>query len=189
MISYLEKQKAKSPLHSISGLFSSWHDYIVDCEFLEMDLTDSRILFPKDVFTAHQDTTRRIKSEESQLLDKKIQQRLPALERYCFEHQGFFIRPAASTGEMIAEGKALNICVGTYAQGYMTKHANGRTTILLIRRKDEPDKPYFTMEVQSNRIVQVQGERHCLPTGKVQEFVDAFRTQCLEKGKKTKIAS
>lgn len=181
IIPYLKKQKTEMPLYSTDGILNCWRDYIVDCEVLEMNLSDSRILFPKNVFTAHQETSKRIKSEENQLMDKKIEKRLPSLARYCFEYQGFFIRPAASTKEMIAEGKALNICVGTYAQGYMTRHANGKTTILLIRRKEEPEKPYFTMEVRNEEIIQVQGKKHCLPDGEVKVFVEQFEKHCLKK--------
>ena len=45
--------------------------------------------------------------------------------------------------EIISEGQALQHCVGGYAE----RHAEGKTTILFIRRKDNLDTPYYTLEI------------------------------------------
>ena len=51
-------------------------------------------------------------------------------------------RPARKLIELIDEGNALNHCVGSYVDSY----ANGRTDILFLRRAEEPDKPWRTIE-------------------------------------------
>jgi len=56
------------------------------------------------------------------------------------------------------EGKALSHCVGSAR--YTQDHANGKTTIIFVRSKDEPDKPFFTMEYQSGRIIQIRGKHN-----------------------------
>jgi hypothetical protein len=99
------------------------------------------------------------------------------LEKFRFEHNGYLIRAASSAEEIIEEGKVLMHCVG----GYADRHANGETNILLIRKISDPDKPYFTMEVKANQIIQTQGFKHVLPTGDVKEFVAAFKAEKLEK--------
>lgn len=45
---------------------------------------------------------------------------------------------------MIAEGQALHHCVG----GYALRMAEGKTAIFFIRLAEEPDRPYYTLELQ-----------------------------------------
>lgn len=190
--SYLHKQFEQQPkvrriLHSLSQVLITWRDYIADCKSLLMNLEDSRILFPKDILKAHQETSKRVKSEANKLMDRLIENRLPSLNFYCFEYEGLLIRPAVSTGELIAEGKALNICVGTYSNGYMTKYSKGQTNLLLIRKMSEPDKPFYTMELCKDSIIQVQGKGHCQPDKAVAEFIKKFTEAKLTK-RKSKLA-
>lgn len=162
----------------------TWKDYIADCITLEMDLNNEIVLFPKDIYTAHQNTINQIKYRADEALNEKIRKRLKDLiKRYSFEHLGLLIRPANSSVELINEGKALNHCVGGYAKGY----AEGTTTILFIRKLSDPDKPYYTMEVLNNDIRQTRGLKNCAPTDEVKEFLEAFTNTKLEKKSKTKI--
>ena len=53
------------------------------------------------------------------------------------------VRLPKSMDEIVQEGAALSHCVG----GYAKRHANGQTTILFLRKAEEPDTPYYTMEI------------------------------------------
>lgn len=110
--------------------------------------------------------------------------RVKALEKYSYENKslGILIRPAASTKELIEEGKALCHCVG----GYASRYASGATNILVIRKINEPDKPYFTLELNRGAIVQVRGKHNCAPTGEVKKFIKAFELAKLNKKGKDK---
>jgi hypothetical protein len=190
--SYISKQRLEQSKHFFSdvNVLTSWKDYIADCITLEMNLKDERILYPKDLFTAHQESISRVKTEENKFLDKKIAARLNGLQKYCFECNGLIIRPAKSTREMIDEGKALTICVGNYGNGYITKYASGKTNILFIRNSSEPDKPYYCVELSNNNVIlQVQGKSHKAPDKNVSEFIKVYTSQVLEKKQpKTKVA-
>jgi hypothetical protein len=67
---------------------------------------------------------------------------------------------------MITEGKVLNHCVGRYAKD----HANGKTTIFLIRRIEEPERPYYTLEWRNGAINQNHTEHNHLQTEEVLAF-------------------
>lgn len=69
-----------------------------------------------------------------------------------------------------AEGKALHHCVGTYTG----KVAEGKTMILFVREKEEPDKPYFTMEYKDGKVIQCRGMRNCAMTDDVKKLVKEF---------------
>jgi hypothetical protein len=59
--------------------------------------------------------------------------------------------------ELKAEGKALHHCVGTYAE----RVANGSTNIFFIRKAEQPDTPYYTLEIgQNGSIVQCRGNKN-----------------------------
>lgn len=55
--------------------------------------------------------------------------------------------------DIVHEGASLHHCVA----GYVDKVASGKTTILFLRKASEPLKSFYTIEVQSNRIVQIHG--------------------------------
>ncbi len=181
---YLAKQKQKGKSNN-GSLIITWRDYIEDCKKLKMDLNKEDVLFPKDVVIAHQNTIRQIKYKEDKALNKKIEKRLDELNKlYCFEYKELFIRPVTSSLELIDEGKALNHCVG----GYSRKYASGETNILVIRYKNKPNEPFFTVEVKDNSIKQVHGKRNCNPKNEVAEFIELFKIEKL-KSKKVKLTA
>jgi len=183
---YLIKQRKKYPKHfsTVGSALVDWKDYIDDCIKLKMNLNETTF-YPIDLHKAHQDTIRKIKIKEDEALNKKIAKRLKDLEKYCFEYGELFIRPAVSTIELLDEGNALNHCVGRYAERY----AKGETNIFVIRKIAEPDKPYFTMELKKDVIVQTRGLKNCEPNDEVKQFIKEFTDQKLNRKKsKARIA-
>lgn len=186
IVKYIEKQELIPELKrtSYNSIFYTWKDYLKDCKKLKLDTNNESTFFPKNLYNAHQNTIKQIKY----IADKELEIKMKNLskyrtEKYCFEYQGLLIRPAGSTKELIAEGKALEHCVG----GYADRYANGSTDILFIRKLSEPDKPYYTMEVLNNRINQTRGLKNCAPNDEVKEFLGAFTKAKLEGKSKTKV--
>ena len=65
-----------------------------------------------------------------------------------------------SSNDLINEGVRLRHCVSSYVDAV----SEGRTNIIFIRKKDDIDEPYFTVEVSNdNAIVQIRGFGNCLP--------------------------
>ena len=60
-----------------------------------------------------------------------------------FEDKEYLIRLPVDKNEIVKEGLELHHCVGSYAERYET----GDTTIMFLRKKSEPDKPFYTIEV------------------------------------------
>ncbi|UTW69885.1 PcfJ domain-containing protein [Anaerobacillus sp. HL2] len=104
-----------------------------------------------------------------------------------FEKNGYLWKLAKSSIEMFDEGKALDHCVGRYAESY----AKGPIAIMFIRKTDEPDKSFYTLEVDmgSMSVTQCRGLKNCGTTEDVKQFVEAFKKEKLsKKRRKTKIA-
>ena len=67
--------------------------------------------------------------------------------------ENFLIKLPQTGNDIIDEGSALHHCVGSYVQG----HIRGTTTILFLRKAEQPDTPFYTIEVSGGRIIQIHG--------------------------------
>lgn len=181
IIRYLLKQVRKSANkkhhYTGTGILTDWRDYLRECEELGMDLTAERVLFPNDLHTAHQKTTEKIKIKQDESLNVMIALRLDSLKQYKFVYNGLFVRPARDSIELFNEGKTLNHCVGRYAKTY----AEGKTNLFFIRKIDEPNTSFYTMEIVDDKIIQVRGEGNCRPDEQVSEFIQKFTAARLMK--------
>jgi hypothetical protein len=184
---YLTKQlnhtEVRIHYDSKRSILTSWIDYVKDCIKLGLDITDDAVKFPRNVYQAHQNTIKQIKIKADEELNRKIKARKRTLEKMSFEALGLLIRAAKDSNELIAEGKALHHCVGTYADRY----ARGETDIFVIRRAQEPDKPFYTMEVHNGNVVQCRGLKNCVPTDEVKAFVELFVSRKLLTKKRTRV--
>jgi predicted RNA-binding Zn-ribbon protein involved in translation (DUF1610 family) len=178
LYNYLKKQYERNmgcgvnpgPYASVAAVYQIWKDYLKDCQKLQLDVTQDRIAFPRDLYQAHQHTISQIRYEADRALNEKIQERLAELKRLCFTYKGLLIRPAASSQEIVEEGRVLSHCVGRYAKDY----AEGRTIILFIRRTSAPDKPFYTAELYKGQITQCYGYQNKSRSEEERAEVDAF---------------
>ena len=185
---YIKKQEVlytKKFYRRFTGVVTDWKDYIEDCKKLKMDITKESVLFPSDLYKAHQNTIKQVKYQADKLLDEKMKKREEAInKKYYFEDKDYIIRAVKNTKEIIDEGATLHHCVG----GYADKHAKGETNILVIREKENTDKPYYTIEIKNNKIIQVRGLRNCAPGKKLNRFLDKFKALKIEKSKNKIVA-
>lgn len=170
---YIQKQrKLKSRLfHDGNSVLGAWADYIRDCQRLNLDIKDHRVVFPRDLYAAHQNTIKQIRIKSDEELRRQVEERAKTLKKYHYKNNEFLIRPAQDADELIAEGKVLNHCVGTYAKA----HASGQTTILFVRKISDPDTPFFTVEIRGIDVVQIRGKNNKPADKEVLAFVDAFK--------------
>lgn len=184
-LKYMDDQfrKDEKLYYSAHQTFITYKDYIRDCEKLEMNMKDDHVLFPKNLYQAHQNTIAQIKIKANEHLNADFKKRYQTLsQKYSYESDGLIIRPPASVEELINEGKTLNHCVGTYAD----RHAKGYCSIFFIRNASKPDKPYYTLELRQDRIIQTRGKNNCNTTPKIDAFLKAWTAEKLTK-KKVKI--
>ena len=168
-LNYIEKQKAdhKGDIVSAGYLLDYWNMlYAVYGEMIASEM------YPRDIIAAHDAMVARKQEKESAELQAMFDKRLEELEALSFkdEETGLLIRPCRSQLEMIAEGKALSHCVG----GYAKTHATGKTSILLIRKIEEPDIPYYTLEYNKGAVVQNRGKSNCSRTDAVKRFEEKW---------------
>lgn len=178
-------------LESRGSTFSILRDYWRMAEQLGMDMQNDQVRWPKDLRSAHDKVMERYKARESEILEQSFAKRLAELEKFAWRSGGILIRPCASQEELRQEGKLLRHCVASYAE----RHAKGETAIFFIRQEKEPDKPWYTLELDEMNLVvrQNRGKCNCAKTPEVQAFQDNWiawvRAGCKKKTKKTKEAN
>ncbi|WP_233541959.1 MULTISPECIES: PcfJ domain-containing protein [Vagococcus] len=116
------------------------------------------MLFPKDLQKAHDKAVDTINQLERELKRQTYEKRLSQIKKYDKEIDEFVFLVPKDLQEIVDEGNKLRHCVGN--QNHLDRHAKGQTTIVFIRQKDKPNKPYFTMEYANQHVVQIQGKRN-----------------------------
>lgn len=174
VLRYLRKQRAD---------WRTLRDYWNMARTEGRDLEDSLVRWPRDLKASHaRQIQARQEAEARQEAARRAEQiaaraslfkaRAEELARLAFTRDGLLIRPCASEDELINEGKVLHHCVASYARD----HAGGKTAVLFVRRAEEPDKPFFTLEFDEKNLTvrQNRGLRNCDRTPEVADFEKAW---------------
>lgn len=140
-------------------------DYLHHAQMCGYDLTQKNILYPRDIQQAHDDAVANWQIVQAEKEKEKAEaeakkygypERYKKLcKKYAFEYGKLMIVVPKAASEIITEGNILHHCVGSYT----SDHIKGQTTILFLRHISEPDKPYYTIEVdeKEKHIVQCHG--------------------------------
>lgn len=148
----------------------SYGDYLVACDWLRLDLSDTKVLFPHDFRAMHDLYTEQYAQHirEEMAEDERLKAEGALMERIMtakrmkdvadrfsflsdFKADGYCILVASSKDELIDEGFALHHCVGR--MDYDRRQADGNSVICFLRRESAPDVPYVTVEVKvSDRL-------------------------------------
>ncbi len=157
--------------HGLSDVI--YRDYIDQCRKLGYDIHDTAIGLPHDLLTAHERFSQIIKYQECEKDKQEFAKRIEARKVFEYESGDLILRQPQCYEEIIEEGKALCHCVG----GYAARHSQGETNIFFIRKKSEPLKPYYTIEVSNNfKIVQCYGYKNNRTIAKPDE-IKAFEQE------------
>lgn len=175
LMRYLDKQFSKTDLTSYPGnrgILSDYKDYLEFCIELNYDMRNEFVLFPKHLKEAHDEANGKIKCKEVEIYDPKIAAMRGKLKRqYQFKAKGLIVMPPHSAQEIVTEGQKLHHCVG----GYAKTMADHKCAILFIRQEEQPDKPFYTVEVRNDKIIQTRGRNNRVPTQEVKDFLDAWK--------------
>ncbi len=175
---YFRKQKAAIPKKTYGWLITEYTDYISMSATLKVDLSHKSVLMPKNVVDAHDTILPRFNAVKHAKEDAAFREAVgPIYEDLRiteFKKDGFCIILPQLRSDLITEGQSLNHCVG--GDNYYKRHIAGTNLIFFIRRENDPQKPFFTMEVEMSgyKIRQLYGFGDCSAPKEVREFADSF---------------
>lgn len=134
-----------------------YRDYLEQCKTLEYNLTDSLVNRPKDFFGMHVRLSKIIAYQANKKIQESFEELKKMRKKLEFDSGKFLIIQPPTFESIVAEGRELSHCVGGYAE----RHALGALNIMFLRKKDEPEKPFYTIEVSTtNKIVQCRGYKN-----------------------------
>jgi len=159
---------------------SAYQDYIIACNYLNINMSIERNKLPRnfrkwhDIRIDQYHTQKAIKDKEERkvLYDKfdKVANKYLPLQRIAKEN--FVMIIAKSPSDLLKEGEILNHCVGR--MNYDQKFAREESLIFFIRNKEEPQKPFVTLEysLKSKKILQCYGYRDSRPSQEVLDYAN-----------------
>lgn len=180
MLKYIEGLKSEGPYAMRNQEVNDYHDYLQLAAGLGYNLDDDWILYPKNLKERHDQLTEEqnerkaeLEKESDDKKDRKLKRTIKrkGWTRYEMEIEQLLIRLPKCAYEIRKEGNAQHHCVATY----MDRMVAGETCILFIRKKEEPDKSYYTVEVRDDEVIQVRGKYNVDPSEDVEEFMKIFK--------------
>ena len=153
---------------------TTYADYLSMRINLGYDLNNTVYQQPQDLEAEHNKMVMETNKEEMDKHLKEVAECYPEIRhvyrglrnKYLYEDDKYIIRPARSAEEIVMEGRLLHHCVG--GDTYLGRHNTGKTYILMLRFKAEPDVPYITVEIDAKnpRILQWYGDKDKKPDEK-----------------------
>jgi hypothetical protein len=151
--SYLERVRIGQMFDPVPAA-EQWRDYLDACKSIDMDMTDRHVLYPRALKTEHDIVMSKQKFIADEALNDDF---VKSVDKYRFleyHKDDYFIKVPESMQSMFEEGRKLNHCCGRYVDDVIDKQA----FILFLRRKDNPDTPFLSIEVSPDMTVhQVRG--------------------------------
>lgn len=148
-----------------------YSDYLDQCKQLRYNTKDTAICFPHNFEAMHERLSATIEYQHDKAVRAEFTKHIEERKQLEFSDGNLMIVQPKQLSDIAYEGKALSHCVGGYAE----RHAKGALSIMFIRKKSEPDKPYYTMEVSADgKIVQVRGKRNIAPGEDVDTLIKDY---------------
>lgn len=163
----------------ISNSFSDWRDYIKNCRVLKYDLKNEFVLFPSNFEEAHDMAYQLVDKNKKELFDKAIKDLCKEIGSfYNWEYKNYLIVFPSTAAAITKEGQTLHHCVGTYTE----RVAKGESIVLFLRKKDKPNKPYYTIEVSPRdfRVIQCRGKNNKSMGEEIKKIVNKYEEEKLK---------
>lgn len=160
--------------------FRDYNDYLILLDRLNINKDNENTLFPSDFKTAHDSAVQMLQQKEDEERKAKLDRKLNKFnkllkkykKKYTYSSNELTIRPLVSIDEIYNEAQQQNNCVYT---NYCDKYLEGKTILLVVRKKAEPDKSYCTVEISLNdELIQCRAKNNASAPAEVKEFMNDF---------------
>lgn len=168
-------------------------DYLEDCRRLDWELGE-QLLFPQDFDRAHeecaqlvQEKENREKAAEKELMDMVYRKTINEKRKlYQYESDEFKLVLPKCKDDFQKEGREMHNCVGNYFE----QVKSGKCVVLFLRRKEEPEKSFCTVELSGINLIQCRAAYNQDAPEEAKRFMEKFLKELkkrLEKEEKRKL--
>lgn len=167
MMHYVDKQLVRMGAKGVfryETTFTTWKDTISMSTRLKADMSKDCVIRPRDLKERHDELAAIIAANEDKLKAQEADDKYPGCkpgcdavrERFGWSDGEHICVVPTGAADIMREGRLLGHCVGS-SDRYFERIAIGESYIVFLRRAKEPDKPWYTMEVEpGGRIRQLR---------------------------------
>lgn len=135
-------------------------NYLRKCTELKKQITSNTINRPKDINAAIRQINSQYDIANNPILKQirettdaaELKETFDSLKLYEYSDPKYMIIPPSKPEDIIAEGTALNHCIAKTSM-YLNRIYNHESYILFLRKTDNEDKPWYTLEVEPGGII------------------------------------
>lgn len=155
-MNYIERQKKESYKGmSVRQIVSQYEDYMDMAKKCGKHTSDEMVFRPRELKRRHDELVNYMAEQQVQIQADEYSARYPGVEEVMkeiapkFEYEGeeFLIRVPQRIIDVVVEGRVLHHCGGN-SQRYYDRIKEHETYICFLRKKAEPDTPFYTIEVE-----------------------------------------
>ena len=155
-IHYFEKIQRETETKA-SYIVRDYEDYLEQLERLQMPFTRSN-RFPQHFYEAHEELSQIIREKKDAVKKMEIKEKNKLLKKqvkalqelYYISSKEYVIVWPQSKKDFEEEGRKQHNCVSNYFE----KMVQEKTTIFFLRKKEEPKKPFCTVEFTNGKLQQ-----------------------------------
>lgn len=155
-MNYIERQrKEQYKGKNAKQILSQYEDYIRMCEKLNKNTADEMVFRPRELKRRHNEAVAELERLNAELVASEYSEKFGEAEevlkdihnKFSYEGEKFFIKVPEKIADIVAEGRYLHHCVaGT--DRYFDRIKQNETYICFLRKVEEPDIPFYTIEVE-----------------------------------------
>lgn len=155
---YMPKDGEYYARDQIGAEISTYFDYTDLCKQI-VSVSDGIRLDPyfssEDELTAlHDNAVGIFNIQKRRITEKDLSESILRIKPFAYSNEEYMVKVPDSPDEFLKEGRDLHHCVGTY----LNRVIRGNTNVMFIRKMQEPDVPFFTVEISSSgTIEQIHG--------------------------------
>lgn len=185
---YLNNRKILTKFYEIGNLSNPersykiihYRDYLRMLSQFPTELKKDFPLCPQNIEKYHDRVLKIYNRYRQQILEKQrkvisnryIDNVYSLVKEYEFSNDEYVIVAPKSVFELTTEGRILNHCVGSYVQSV----SDGKEYILFLRKKENQDIPFFTINITPNKeIRQIHGKYNCNVPEELVSFIDSWK--------------
>lgn len=167
VMNYIKKQQVSEyPRMKVTRILEQWKDYLSMCKETGRDISDEMVYRPRQLKRRHQEVVEEIRKKRMLEEMKRSQEQQKAYaeemagkfpgaeenlrqvkEKLAYDNGEYRIIVPERLVDIIAEGNALHHCAGA-TERYFERIKSRETYICFLRRSNEPEVPFYTIEVE-----------------------------------------
>lgn len=170
---YLQKQSGMTNGDETPGeILIDWEDYLKMSAELEYDVNDEIVYKPRDLELRHNQRVMETIEKKNETAVKKIKEKFPNAEpflkncksKYEYSSGTYRVIVPDTIMEIRKDGNYLKHCVAS-SERYYDRINRHESFIAFVRKTEEPDKPFYTLEIEPGGNIRQQRTFYNRQTG------------------------